>query len=50
MDLWVVRPGVDGQAIVLKVDWAGITQRGETRTNFQLRAGDRLFLQAQFAK
>ena len=45
VDVWVTRPGPDGKPLVLPVDWAGITEWGRTRTNFQLLPGDRLFLQ-----
>ena len=50
MDLWVVRPNAGGTNRVLPVDWAAITQRGVTVTNYQVLAGDRLFLQARLAK
>jgi len=47
MDIWIDRLEASGKTRALKVDWVGITQRGETRTNYQLLAGDRLFLQKQ---
>ena len=50
MDLWVVRPNAGGTNRVLPVDWAAITQRGVTATNYQVLAGDRLFFQARLAK
>jgi hypothetical protein len=31
----------------LTVDWKGLTQRGEARTNYTLRAGDRVFLESR---
>ena len=48
MDMWLVRQGRDGKTLVLKIDWAEITQRGRTDTNFLLNPGDRLMLQARF--
>ena len=45
VDVWAARPGPGGTPEVLPVDWAGITGWGRTRTNFQLRPRDRLFLQ-----
>jgi hypothetical protein len=50
MDLWLIRLGADGKNQILRIDWTGMTQRGETKTNFQIFAGDRLFLQAPFPK
>jgi RNA polymerase sigma factor (sigma-70 family) len=47
MDLWIVRRKEEGTVKVLRVDWAAITQRGESATNYQMIAGDRLFLQAR---
>jgi hypothetical protein len=46
-DVWLVRRGAASREQLLKVDWAGITQRGETSTNFLLSGGDRLILQAR---
>jgi polysaccharide export outer membrane protein len=46
MDLWIVRREAGGKVRVLPVDWAAITQRGLTATNYQILDGDRLFLQA----
>jgi hypothetical protein len=31
---------------MLAVDWVGITQRGETATNYQVLPGDRIYLRA----
>ena len=50
MDLWIVRPGPAGERQVLRVDRLGLTQRGQTRTNFALLRGDRLFLQQRVAE
>jgi hypothetical protein len=50
VDVWVTRPGPDGRAEVLPVDWAGITRWGRTRTNFRPRPGDRLFLQRRVSE
>ena len=50
MDLWVLRPVVGGKSQVLRIDWAGITTRGVVATNYQLLAGDRLFVQSRPAK
>jgi polysaccharide biosynthesis/export protein len=50
MDLWVARPGASGSVRVLRIDWTGIARRGVTATNYQLLAGDRLFLQARPAE
>ncbi|MBX9628573.1 MAG: polysaccharide biosynthesis/export family protein [Gemmataceae bacterium] len=45
--MWVARPAAAGGGHqVLPVDWAGITQRGETATNYQLLPGDRLYVKA----
>jgi RNA polymerase sigma factor (sigma-70 family) len=45
MDAWLARLGPEGKPQGLQIDWAGISQRGETKTNYPLQAGDRLFLQ-----
>src|SRR5262245_25782088 len=45
MDLWLLRRDQDGSDRVLRIDWVGIATRGMTATNYQIRAGDRLFLQ-----
>lgn len=50
VDVWVARPVAGGVPEVLRVDWAGITRHGRTATNYQLFAGDRLFVQAKPAK
>ena len=50
MDLWIVRRAENGEVKVLRVDWTAITQRGASETNYQMLAGDRLFIQARPAK
>lgn len=50
MDFWIVRPGPTGGPQVYRVDWIGISERGQTRTNFMLHSGDRLFLQERFTE
>jgi polysaccharide export outer membrane protein len=46
--IWVARrtPG-HGPDQILPVDWCGITQRGESGTNYQLFPGDRVYVKAQ---
>jgi polysaccharide export outer membrane protein len=46
--IWVARPAPSDLGCVqtLPVDWIGITQRGETETNYQLLPGDRLYVKA----
>jgi polysaccharide export outer membrane protein len=44
--IWVSRPGPDGCESVLPVDWRGLTEFGQTRTNYQILPGDRVFVQA----
>jgi polysaccharide export outer membrane protein len=46
--IWVARPAPSGTCSeqTLAVDWGGITERGETATNYQLLPGDRLFIQS----
>ena len=34
----------DGCRVVLPVDYVGIVQLGDTTTNYQIRAGDRVFV------
>lgn len=50
MDLWIARRIEGGKAKVLRVDWTAISQGGACATNYQILAGDRLFLQARHAK
>lgn len=46
--VWVARPAPNGVADqILPVDWAGISRRGQTRTNYQLLPGDRVFVTTQ---
>lgn len=44
--MWIARPGPNscGGDQLLPVDWLGITQRGDTKTNYQLLPGDRLYV------
>ncbi len=44
--MWVARPSPSNPAngTILPVDYAGITQRGATATNYQIMPGDRLFI------
>jgi polysaccharide export outer membrane protein len=46
--IWVARPAPPGACNdqTLAVDWVGITQRGETATNYQILPGDRIYLKA----
>ncbi|MCI0461037.1 MAG: polysaccharide biosynthesis/export family protein, partial [Gemmataceae bacterium] len=47
--IWLARktPGHGGGENKLPVDWIGITQRGEMRTNYQLLPGDRVYVRAE---
>lgn len=46
-DIWVSRRQPDDcPPQVLPVDWKRITEVGDTRTNYQLMAGDRIFVKA----
>lgn len=44
--IWIARPAPDslGYTEVYPVDWIAITQGGATATNYQLMAGDRVFI------
>lgn len=44
--MWIARPGANGCGgdQILPVDWLGITQRGDTATNYQILPGDRLYV------
>jgi polysaccharide export outer membrane protein len=43
--IWVSRPAPAGAGHqVLPVDWRGISEKGDTVTNYQLMPGDRLFV------
>jgi protein involved in polysaccharide export with SLBB domain len=44
--IWVARPDCQGQHQILPVDWIGITQRGESATNYQIMPGDRVYVKA----
>ncbi|MBX9627740.1 MAG: sigma-70 family RNA polymerase sigma factor [Gemmataceae bacterium] len=44
-NLWVARPVPGEKPRTLPVDWVGLTRHGQTATNYQLLAGDRLFVQ-----
>jgi polysaccharide export outer membrane protein len=46
--IWVARPApADScEELILPVDWVGITQRGQTATNYQLLPGDRLYVRS----
>lgn len=44
--IWISRPGPDGCESVLPVDWNAITMCGQTRTNYQVLPGDRVFVKA----
>jgi polysaccharide export outer membrane protein len=47
--IWLVRPTpVEGGCEeVLPVDWVGITQHGQTATNYQVVPGDRIYIKAE---
>jgi polysaccharide export outer membrane protein len=43
--IWISRRSTDGGPVqVLHVDWTAITRQGETKTNYQLLPGDRLYI------
>lgn len=43
--IWIARPVPAGTADqILPVDWAGISQRGHTNTNYQILPGDRVYI------
>jgi protein involved in polysaccharide export with SLBB domain len=44
--MWIARPGFNecGGDQIMPVDWLGITQRGDVRTNYQILPGDRLYV------
>lgn len=45
--IWVARPGPDGcPPQVLPVDWQAVVACGDTRTNYQLLPGDRVYVGA----
>ncbi|HEX8203121.1 MAG TPA: polysaccharide biosynthesis/export family protein [Isosphaeraceae bacterium] len=42
---YLVRPHpVGGPDLILKIDWLGITQRGDTLTNYEILPGDRIYV------
>jgi polysaccharide biosynthesis/export protein len=43
--IYIARPSAGGDNQVLPVDWEAITKRGETRTNYCLKPGDRVYVQ-----
>jgi polysaccharide biosynthesis/export protein len=45
--IWIARPSAANaeKGTVLPVDYAAITQRGATATNYQIMPGDRLFIE-----
>jgi polysaccharide biosynthesis/export protein len=46
--IWVARRvGDHSPNNILPVDWCGITQRGETVTNYQVLPGDRIYIHSQ---
>lgn len=47
-DIWIARPAPPeiGYEQILDVDWNGIVRGGQSRTNYQLLPGDRLYVQA----
>ena len=44
--IWIARPSANNPAkgTILPVDYAGITKRGATATNYQIMPGDRVFI------
>lgn len=48
-NIWVARrcPHPDQPWQILPVDWVGITQHGQTLTNYQVLPGDRIYVKAQ---
>jgi polysaccharide export outer membrane protein len=46
--IWIARPAPSElhREQTLPVDWVGITQRGETATNYQILPGDRIYVKA----
>lgn len=47
-DIWIARPAPPEAACeqILQVDWDGIVRGGQSRTNYQLLPGDRVYVQA----
>jgi polysaccharide export outer membrane protein len=49
-NLWVARPAPAGSSCgdqILPIDWRGITRRGQTKINYQVLPGDRVFVMSQ---
>jgi polysaccharide export outer membrane protein len=48
-NIWVARrcPHPDQPWQILPVDWVGITQHGQSFTNYQILPGDRIYVKAQ---
>jgi polysaccharide export outer membrane protein len=45
--VWLARPEEEDSAdSVLPIDWRAITMRGQTRTNYQIQPGDRIYVAA----
>jgi hypothetical protein len=42
--IWIARPAPNGCVQRLYVNWNDITKKGETKTNYQIMPGDRIFL------
>jgi polysaccharide export outer membrane protein len=44
--LWIARPAPMeiGRELIMPIDWTSITTKGQTRTNYQLMPGDRLYV------
>jgi polysaccharide export outer membrane protein len=47
--IWLARPAPAGHGCdqILPIDWKGLTQRGDTETNYQVMSGDRIYVQAE---
>lgn len=47
--IWIARrtPRNDQQDQILPVDWTGLTQLGQTQSNYQIMPGDRIYVKAQ---
>ena len=47
-NIWVARPpqtrGAYGSELKMEVDWNDVTQHADARTNYQLTAGDRIYV------
>jgi hypothetical protein len=43
--MWISRPAGEKESKTLRIDWAKITSEGDAANNYQLRPGDRVFLQ-----